>query len=129
MSITEIGRQGEIIARQIIKDYFKCDKIFQADWLFEKNGAWYIAEIKHKELFKPPPFYGHGLEAYQADMRMAFYRAKDVRCIFLVVDMDGTVYWQWLDILQQTQYFTTRNGIRVYDIKHFHLIGRMTATA
>jgi len=31
MSIMEIGRQGEKIARNILKDIFKVDDIFQAD--------------------------------------------------------------------------------------------------
>ncbi|MFA5351563.1 MAG: hypothetical protein WC357_09595 [Candidatus Omnitrophota bacterium] len=60
MSIMEIGRQGEKIARNILKDIFKVDDIFQADWLVKAKGVWYVVEVKHKELFKPPPFHGQG---------------------------------------------------------------------
>lgn len=60
MSITEIGREGEVLARKILKSW-NVDDIFQADWMIRKNGKWFVVEVKHKEMFKPPPFYGQGL--------------------------------------------------------------------
>lgn len=127
MSINDIGKEGERMARLILKNTFKVDSLMQADWMCEKDGTWYCVEVKHKEPFEPPPFKGHGLQAYQADMRMRFYKEMKIRCLFLVVDMDGTIYWQWLDELEKTEYFTTRNGIRIYDIKHFVIAGKMAA--
>ncbi len=128
MSINDIGKEGERQARIILKEWFGVDRIFQADWLIEKNGKWFVVEVKHKEMFTPPPFYGHGLDIRQVVHRMKFYRDKDIRCLFLVIDMDGTVYWQWLDVLEQTKYHDTRNKVRVYDIQYFHKLERkMTA--
>ena len=51
MSINDIGKEGERIARDILKDCFHVDDIFQADWLINKNGTWYVVEVKHKEMF------------------------------------------------------------------------------
>ena len=120
MSIQEQGRIGESVARIILKQEFLVDRIMQADWLVQKNGIWYVVEVKHKARFAPPPFEGHGLDGYQADMRMRFYRETGLRCIFLVIDMDGAnVFWQWLDLLEETNYFTTKNGVRIYNLENF----------
>jgi len=121
MSITEQGRQGEIIARKILKEIFKVDKIFQADWLVNAKGIWYVIEVKHKELFKPPPFYGQGLDIRQVKARMNFYKDAGIRCLFLVIEKPSNeVFWQWLDILETTKYFDTKNNIRIYDINNFN---------
>lgn len=120
MSINDIGKEGERLARIILKERFKVDGIFQADWMVQKNGKYYVVEVKHKEMFSPPPFYGHGLDIRQVKARMEFYKSKDIRCLFLVIDLDGTIFWQWLDILEETKYFDTRNKVRVYDIRNFN---------
>ena len=123
MSITEIGRDGEILARKILKSW-NVDNIFQADWMIRKNGKWCVVEVKYKEMFKPPPFYGHGLNAYQADMRMKFYKETGIRCLFLVIDKDTKqIYWNWIDELEKTKYFTTKNGARIYNLENFHCAG------
>ena len=123
MSITEIGRDGEILARKILKSW-NVDDIFQADWMGRKNGKWFVVEVKHKEIFKPPPFYGQGLNAYQADMRMKFYKETGIRCLFLVIDKDTKkIYWNWIDELEKTEHFTTKNGVRIYNLKYFHCAG------
>lgn len=119
MSINDIGKVGEKLARDVLKDWFRVDRIFQADWMVKKDGNWYVVEVKHKEMFQPPPFYGHGLDIRQVKARMGFLEDTGIRCLFLVIDLDGTVYWQWLDVLETTPYFDTRNGVRVYDIKYF----------
>lgn len=131
MSINDIGREGERIAREILKNIFKVDSLMQADWMFEKDGEWYCVEVKHQEAYEPPPFKGHGLPAYQADMRMRFQREVGPKCIFLVIDADGSIYWQWLEELEKTNYIETKNNQRrVYDIRHFHKMNaRVKATA
>lgn len=124
MSINDIGKEGERIARDILKNWFRVDGIFQADWIVKKNEKYYVIEVKHKEMFLPPPFYGHGLDKRQVRARMDFYKDVGIRCLFLVIDMDGEVYWQWLDVLEQTQYHDTKNGIRIYNIKEFQKMKR-----
>ena len=120
MSILEQGIEGEKLARLILKDKFKVDNIFQADWIVLKNGKYYVIEVKHKQLFKSPPFDGQGLDIRQVNARIKFYKDTGIRCLFLVMDKDtGKVYWQWLDVLEYTEHFTTRNNIRIYNITKF----------
>jgi hypothetical protein len=120
LSITDIGREGEILARQVLKNKFKCDKIFQADWLIEKNNKWYVIEVKRKERFVAPPFDGHGLNIYQAQNRLKFYEDTGIRCLFLVFDInDKCIYWQWLDILDEGIKHDTENRIRIYPLNNF----------
>lgn len=123
MSINDIGKEGERIARHILKDCFGVDEIFQADWLVKKNGTWYVVEVKHKSTFKPPPFWGQGLNKYQADMRIKFYKETGIRCLFLVIDSDTkAIYWAWLDELEKTKYHETKNGVRIYNLEYFHML-------
>ena len=92
----------------------------------EKNGKYYVVEVKHKEAFEPPPFYGQGLDVRQVKARMKFYRCTGIRCLFLVIDMQGRVYWQWLDVLEQGEHFDTKKGVRVYPIDGFVKAGRIS---
>lgn len=126
MSINDIGKEGERIARHILKDVMRVDEIFQADWMVKARGEWYVVEVKHTEAFEPPPYRGYGLKAYQADMRLLFYKDMGIRCLFMVIDGES-VYWQWLDVLENTEYFTTKNAIRIYDIRHFTRLRVLTA--
>lgn len=125
MSITEQGIIGERMARAILKDKFRVDNIFQLDWIVCKNNEYYAVEVKHKELFSPPPFWGQGLDIRQVKARIKLFKDKGIRCLFLVITKpEEKVYWQWLDVLEQTKYFDTKNKIRVYDIKEFHCVGK-----
>jgi hypothetical protein len=121
MSITEQGLQGEKMARIILKDKWKVDNIFQADWMVLKNGKYYVIEVKHKELFVPPPFYGQGLDIRQVNARMKFYKYTGIRCLFLVISKpDNSIFWKYLDELEETRYFDTRNKVRIHDINFFN---------
>lgn len=128
MSINDIGKVGEKLARDVLKEWFRVDRIFQADWMIKKDGKWYVVEVKHKEMFKPPPFYGHGLDIRQVKARMEFWHDTDIRCLFLVIDLDGTVYWQWLDVLEDTPHIDTRNKVRVYNIDYFKKLKQRIAS-
>jgi len=125
VSITAIGREGELLARDVLINRFKVDGIFQADWLVEKNGKYYVVEVKHKEMFKAPPFDGHGLDVRQVKSRMRFFRSVGVRCLFLVIDMTGLIFWQWLDVLENGPKFDTKNGVRIYALDSFVRAGRI----
>jgi len=120
MSITAQGIEGEMLARLILKDRFKVDNLFQIDWMIIKNGIYYVIEVKHKELFKPQPFYGQGLDIRQVNARMKFFKDTGIRCLFLVISKpENIVYHQFLDVLETTRYFDTKNKIRIYNIKEF----------
>jgi len=121
MSITEIGREAEIKARVLLKK--KGYEIFQSDWLGKKNGSWVNFEVKEKEMFKSPPFDGHGMDLYQVSKRMQFERETGIKCLFIVFDKDnGKIFHQWLSHLEKQCHFTTRNNIRVYDLSDFDSI-------
>ena len=125
MSINDCGKEGERLARSVLIDRFKVDGIFQADWIIEKNGKYYVVEVKHKEMFKAPPFNGHGLDVRQVKSRMRFYNAHGIRCMLLVIDMSGRIFWQWLDVLEQGQKFDTKTGVRIYNIDGFVRAGHI----
>ena len=127
MSINDIGKEGERLARTVLIDRFKVDGIFQADWIVEKNDTYYVVEVKHKEMFKAPPFDGHGLDIRQVKSRMKFFRKFNIRCLFLVIDMTGKVFWQWLDVLERGRKFDTRKGVRIYAIEGYNKAGRISA--
>jgi len=54
---------------------------------------------------------------------MKFYEDTGIRCLFLVFDFDGTIYYGWLDELEKTKYFDTRKGVRVYNIMNMKKYG------
>lgn len=127
MSITEIGRDGEIKAREILKKIFKITEIFQADWLFKYKGKWCVGEVKHQERFEKwndKDIEGHGLPPYQINKRIEFYKQTGIRCMLIVIEKEnGDVYCQWLDVLEKTKYQNTKSGKRrIYDIKYFKKI-------
>ncbi len=119
MSITKIGIEGEKKAREILKQ--NGFNIFQADWIAKsKEGDYYLVEVKHKEMFKKPPFDGHGLDVRQVLSRMEFYKKTKIRTILLIINIpDGKIYWQFLDDLENGKKFDTRNKVRVYPIENF----------
>jgi len=119
VNIIEIGREGENLARVVLQ-HFDCD-IFQADWIVQKDEQWYIAEVKRKERFVPPPFEGHGLDRRQVEARLKFQQETGIRCFLLVFDLtDGNVYWQWLDVLNDGRHFDTKKGIRIYPMESYN---------
>lgn len=118
MSITEIGRDGEAKARNLLKA--KGFQIFQADWIGYKNGKYTMFEIKQKERYQPPPFEGHGLDIRQVKARLQFQEKTGIRCCLVVFEI-GTdkIFYQWLDALNDSEYFDTRNRVRVYPLTSF----------
>lgn len=119
MSLTTQGIEGEKKARLFLKQFVKADTIFQLDWLFKYKDKYYCLEVKNKELFIPPPFYGQGLDVRQVITRLQFYKDTGIRCLFIVFDTDNKIYYQWLDVLENTKHFTTKNNIRIYNIEYF----------
>ena len=113
------GLQGEDKAR----DYLRSKGITnlqQLDWIIKKDGRYTIIEVKYKELFKPPPFAGAGLDISQVKLRTQLYKELGLDTLLIVFET-GTdnVYYQLLSKLEQTDYFDTKNKIRIYDIKNF----------
>jgi hypothetical protein len=82
----KIGLEGE----EIIRKYLMNEKIpfMQVDIMFKENDNWYCGEIKTQEIFKSPPFDGHGLPQWQINRRIQFYNDTGVIPIFFVYDLE-----------------------------------------
>lgn len=118
MRLTEQGIIGEQKAREYLKS--KGYSLFEIDWIAEKDGECIQVEVKHKEAFEPPPFKGHGMEVWKVNRRLEFENKYGIKAYFLIFDIDGTTYGQYLSELEKGKHFDTRNGIRIYDIEGFN---------
>ena len=118
MSLTTEGIYAEKKARELLKR--NGYQLQQADWIGKKDGKYTIFEVKERELFAPPPFLGTGLDKSQVYLRTQLLEDLGLRTYLIVFEKNtSNVYGQWLDKLEQTTYFDTKNGIRVYNIKEF----------
>ena len=119
MSITSDGIEGEKIARDILKQ--NGFNVFGGDWIAQnKNGDYFLIEVKNKELYNPPPFLGTGLNIYQVIARQKFKEKTGIRTILFTRDKEkGICYWQFLDVLEQGEKHDTKNKIRIYRITNF----------
>ena len=113
----EQGIKGEQKARKLLKAYGY--KIFEIDWMAEKNDKCLQVEVKHKDAFQPPPFRGHGMEIWKVKKRLEFEKEHKIYAYFLIFDTDGTTYGQFLSLLERGEFFDTKKGIRIYNIKNF----------
>jgi len=93
----------------------------QLDWLFKVKNQYCCIECKSRELYKPPPFTGTGLDIKQINLRKQLYDDLKIDTVILVFEKNtNNVYWQWLRILEQGEYIDTKNGIRIYNINNYH---------
>ena len=117
MGINEQGIEAEKKGRLFLKSK-GMHNLQQIDWLFKYNDQYFAAEIKHRELFEPPPFFGTGLDLSQLKLRKQLYEDLGIDT-YLIVFVGDTVYSERLSVLEKGEYFDTKNGIRIYDIKSF----------
>jgi len=118
MSITTQGLEAEKKARKILIQSGYTN-IQQLDWLVKHNGKYFAVEVKHRELFKPPPFTGTGMDIKQIERRRQIFEDLKIDTLYFAIVGDE-LYYNWLfTVLEKTEYFDTKNGIRVYNIIHF----------
>ena len=120
MSITEDGILAEKKARNILRK-FGYNNIQQIDWIVKSNNKYFVVEVKHRELFKPPPFLGTGLDIKQLQLRTQLFDDLNIDTL-LMVFVNDIIYSAWLSKLEKTEYFDTKNKIRIYNIKYFKKI-------
>jgi len=102
-----VGLEGE----KIIRDYLKNKNIhfFQADLMAKIKKQWIVIEIKHQEVFDPPPFKGHGLPKWQIDTRLEFQKETGIAALLFIVDkISKVIYWQYMDKLMKGKQFQTK---------------------
>lgn len=123
----KIGLEGE----EIIRKYLMNEKIpfMQVDIMFKENDKWYCGEIKTQEIFKSPPFDGHGLPQWQINRRIQFYNDTGVIPIFFVYDLEEKcIYYHNLLYLNtkvnKDQVFRT-NGQKPRTIFNINLFKRI----
>ncbi len=126
----EEGQIGENIIREYFK--FKNIKHFQIDWMTYEDGDYRLNEVKHQEVFIPPPFYGHGLPMWQIKARIDFFtKARIIPYLYIVEKSDyekkETNYLIWsqsLIALELGEYWDTKGEKprRIYNIKNFNKI-------
>jgi len=125
MTITEKGIAGEQMARSFMKN--KGYSIFEIDWIAERAGQCLQVEVKHKAAFEAPPFRGMGLERWKVSRRLQFENRFGIRAYLLCFEPgDGVIYGEYLKTLEAKGWFDTKNGIRIYPISSFRVLGNFT---
>jgi len=122
-----LGQDGEKKALAILKKLgFECSS---PDWLVCKNEVYTIIEVKRKDRFTPPPFFGHGLDTRQIYLRMNFFKKTGIRTFLMIFETKTESIWgQYLDVLEDNNNgFTTKTGkIKVYPLGEFiNLTGKL----
>lgn len=116
------GMEGETIIRNIFKNQGR--KFFQVDLVSLLDGNYEIDEIKNQEIFKPPPFYGHGLPRWQVDARIKFYGITGIIPYLYIINKNSNIicYQSFIELEKGDHYDT--KGIkprRVYPIENFNI--------
>jgi hypothetical protein len=119
MSITQQGIDAEKRARIYLRNKGLFN-IQQLDWIVRKDtGEWFIVEVKNRELFEPPPFYGTGLDRSQLARRRLLFDEFGIDTLLLVFTKTKIYSALIFSKLENGKHFDTKNGIRVYDIDSF----------
>jgi hypothetical protein len=119
VSITIDGITAEKLAREwLIKK--KIFNLQQLDWICKYNNKYFIVEVKSRELYKPPPFLGTGLDIRQLKLRNQLFIDLKIDTLLLIFEKDtNNIYYEFLSKLEKTKYFDTKNKIRIYNIINF----------
>lgn len=107
MGISQDGILAERKARQWLKNK-GINNLQQIDWLFKSKNKYFCVESKSRELFKPPPFLGTGLDIIQLKLRKQLLKDLDIDTILLVFEKNtDNIYWQFLSKLEKGNYTDT----------------------
>jgi hypothetical protein len=98
----KVGIETEgILAEKAARRWLKnkgVNNLQQIDWLFRsnKNKKYYCVESKSRELFKPPPFLGTGLDITQLKLRLQLLKDIGIDTLLLVFEKNTkNIYWQF----------------------------------
>jgi hypothetical protein len=97
----------------------------QIDWIVKHDGEYFCVEVKNRELFNPPPYYGTGLDIRQIELRRIIFNDLKIDTMLLVFT-DTDIYYQWIfKTLENGVYFNTKNNIRIYELSQFNKEARV----
>lgn len=84
------------------------------------NGEYCAIEVKNKTRpWRPPPFYGHGLNKDQWEHYLDFQNQTGMR-ILLFIKCNGTIIWNYIDELAKSKtHITPKKKIIVFPIEKF----------
>lgn len=117
------GFEGEKLVRDFLIRQRDC-KFAQLDMISKIKNQWYSIEVKHQEMFKAPPFDGHGLPVWQVKTRIELYEDLGIIPLLFVLDKDtGVLIYNSLINLEAGPKFTTGKKSRViYPFDNFKTI-------
>jgi hypothetical protein len=120
----EEGFNGEFELREYLKTLKTCDGFGQLDVIAKIKDKWYLFEVKHQEMFKAPPFDGHGLPPWQIKFRVKINKELGIIPILFVVDKQTKImYYNSIIKLEEGERFKTKTGKRIiYPIKNFKIL-------
>lgn len=90
-----------------------------------KDNKYKLAEIKHQEMFEPPPFAGHGLPLWQIEDRLKFEQFTNIETWLFVIDKKTKIiYFQSLLKLSNGKHFDTKGEKprRIFPIEEFRIL-------
>ena len=109
---------GERKALWMLKEFGY--EVQRLDWIGKKNNEYTIFEIKERELFRPPPFLGTGLDQRQVYLRTQILNDLGMRTRIVVYEKGtNNIYHQYLDVLEAGKHYDTKNKIRIYPIENY----------
>lgn len=117
------GFEGERVVRDYLKTLDNCT-FTQLDMIANIDGTWYSIEAKHQEMFKAPPFDGHGLPTWQVNTRIRLFNDLGIVPLFFVLDKNTKqLMCNSLISLEAGRKFTTGRKSRViYPIENFKIL-------
>lgn len=117
------GFKGEKVVREFLIQQKNC-KFTQLDMIAKIENSWYSIEVKHQEMFKAPPFDGHGLPVWQVKTRIQLHDELGIIPLFFVLDKDTGVlmYGNLINLEEGKKYITGKKSRVIYPIENFKII-------
>lgn len=119
------GFEGEKVVRNYLKTISNCT-FAQLDMIAVIDDKWYSIEAKHQEMFKSPPFDGHGLPIWQVETRIRLYKDTGIIPLLFVLDKNTKelIYNSLLILENGKKFITGRKSRVIYPIENFKVINK-----
>lgn len=114
------GFRGEEVVRKFLSKQKNCT-FTQLDIISKIEDKWYSIEVKHQEMFKAPPFDGHGLPVWQVKMRLQMHDELGIIPLLFVLDKETNIlmYESLVNLEQGRKFMTGKKSRIIYHIDGF----------